>query len=95
MEFQMNGTNTKLIANAIHSFSRIGNELYMEADSRSGLILRAINQTQTAYSMIIFGLDFFASFALKSNNTDEKRCKLLMASCVDVFRNVKQVCQLI
>lgn len=81
-----------VLAKAIHSFARIGPELYVEADKRCGLSLRTVNMTKSAFSSILFSLDFFSSFVVKSKKIDENQCKLSMKSCLGVFRNMKQVC---
>lgn len=82
-----------VLARVIHSFSRIGNELFIEADSRNGLSLRTINMTKSAFSMIMFNMDFFTSFRINPKADEfENQCKLSMKSCLSVFRNMKQVC---
>lgn len=80
-----------VLAKAIHSFSRIGCELYLEVDSHSGLSLRTVNMTKSAFASISFNQDFFSSFSVKSKNIEDNQCKLSMKSCVGVFRNMKQV----
>lgn len=84
-------TMNSVLAKAIHSFARIGCELYLEADAQSGLSLRTVNMTKSAFSSILFNLDFFLSFIVKSTTADDNQCKLSMKSCVGVFRNLKQV----
>lgn len=78
-----------VLAKAIHSFARIGIELYVEADAKSGLSMRTVNMTKSAFSSVLFNLDFFSSFDVKS--AEETQCKLSMKSCLGVFRNMKQV----
>lgn len=80
-----------VLAKAVHSFARIGCELYLEADSNSGLSLRTVNMTKSAFASISFNQDFFSSFIVKSKNIEDNQCKLSMKSCVGVFRNMKQV----
>lgn len=80
-----------VLAKAIHSFARIGNYLFMEATSK-GLSLRTVNSTKSAFAMILFKVDFFINFIVKSSDDPfDNRCKLLMKSCLGVFRNMKQV----
>lgn len=81
-----------VLAKVIHSFARIGIELYVKADALSGLSLRTVNMTKSAFASINFNLDFFSSFVAKSKNPDDNQCKLSMKSCLGVFRNMKQVC---
>lgn len=80
------------LAKVIHSFARIGMELYLEANPQIGLSLRTVNMTKSAFSSILFNLDFFSSFVVKSKATTANQCKLSMKSCLGVFRNMKQVC---
>ncbi|XP_055306605.1 cell cycle checkpoint control protein RAD9A [Sitodiplosis mosellana] len=91
MKCVVTGQNATILAKAIHSFARIGIELYVEADARSGLSLRTVNMTKSAFASIVFNLDFFSSFMVKSKNVEENQCKLSMKSCLGVFRNMKQV----
>lgn len=80
-----------VLAKAIHSFSRIGCELYLEADSNQGLSLRTVNMTKSAFASILFTRDFFSTFTVDSKNVEDSQCKLSMKSCIGVFRNMKQV----
>lgn len=82
-----------VLAKAIHSFARIGHDLFLEVDAMKGLALRTVNLTKSSFAMILFNLDFFTSFTVKSNPSDpyENQCKLSMKSCLGVFRNMKQV----
>lgn len=82
-----------VLAKAINSFARIGHELFLEADPAKGLSLRTVNMTKSGFAMILFNMDFFSSFTVKSNTDDEyeNQCKLSMKSCLGVFRNMKQV----
>lgn len=82
-----------VLAKAIHSFARIGHELFLEVDQTKGLSLRTVNMTKSGFATILFNLDFFTSFSVKSNPNDpyENQCKLSMKSCLGVFRNMKKV----
>lgn len=80
-----------VLAKAIHSFARIGTELFLEATS-TGLTLQTINLTKTSFATISFNSDFFSSFSAKSSgDPTENQCKLALKSCLGVFRNMKQV----
>lgn len=80
-----------VLARAIHSFARIGIELFLEATS-AGLFLKTINSTKTSFASIFFNLDFFMTFSAKSSrDPNENQCKLALKTVLDVFRNMKQV----
>lgn len=73
----------------IHSFSRIGQELYLEAIP-DGLILSTVNSTKSAFATMKFTNKFFQSYSLKSGD-DENRCKLAMNLCVDAFKTMRDI----
>ncbi len=81
-----------VLAKAINSFSRIGNELYLEA-TQNGLILRTVNESQTAFAVMNFETGFFTDFKIDRSNSDEycNKCKVSMKSCLGVFKNTRQV----
>lgn len=81
-----------VLGKAINSFSRIGNELYVEASS-SGLTLRTVNDSQTAFAVMNFEIGFFTDFKIDRSNSDEysNKCKISMKSCLGVFKNMRQV----
>lgn len=84
--------NSSVLAKAVNSFSRIGNELYLEA-TQNGLILRTVNDSQTAFAVMTFETGFFTDFKIDRSNTDEfcNKCKVSMKSCLSVFKNMRQV----
>lgn len=87
--------NFPVLAKAITSFSRIGNELYLEA-TQNGLILRTVNDSQTAFAVLNFETGFFTDFKIDRSNADEycNKCKVSMKSCLGVFKNMRQVTEL-
>ncbi|KAH8419609.1 hypothetical protein KR222_008591, partial [Zaprionus bogoriensis] len=76
-----------VIAKAIQSLSKVGKELFIEADMR-GLQMRTINATQSAVGSIHFSRSMFDTFQLPNGDFC---CKIAMKPCLGVFRNMKQV----
>lgn len=77
-----------VIAKAIQSLSKVGKELFIEADVQ-GLQMRTINATQSAVGSIRFSRSMFDTFQLPSSGNF--CCKIAMKPCLGVFRNMKQV----
>lgn len=77
-----------VIAKAIQSLSKVGKELFIEADVL-GLQMRTINATQSAVGSIRFSRSMFETFQLPSSG--DLGCKIAMKPCLGVFRNMKQV----
>lgn len=85
-----------VLTKAIHSFSRIGSELFIEAH-QNGLSLRTVNNARSAFSIITFSPEFFTEYhstTIADNPDDiefENKCKVSIKSCLDVLKNMKQV----
>ncbi|EDW79387.1 uncharacterized protein Dwil_GK20449 [Drosophila willistoni] len=88
MKCTLEGNNAKVIAKAIQSLSKVGKELYIEADQQ-GLQLRAINATHSAVGSISFQRCMFETYNLPSSQYCY--CKISMKVCLATFRNMKQV----
>ncbi|XP_041348461.1 cell cycle checkpoint control protein RAD9A-like isoform X2 [Gigantopelta aegis] len=91
------GINVKVFGRAIHSFSRIGEELYIEP-LEQGLALRTVNSSRSAFACCIFAPSFFQHYNDGSGkiNTQESeeegfRCKLAMKSILSVFRSMSSI----
>lgn len=96
-----------VLAKAVHSFARIGNELFLEAQT-DGLSIRTVNRTKSAFAMILFNQDFFSNYdmtptappAADAMETDastvvdsgfDNKCKVSVKSLLSVFKNMRQV----
>lgn len=78
------GANIKALGRAIHSLSRIGEELYFEPLD-DGLCLRSVNSSRSAYACFNFAPLFFHSFEVTGGSC---HCKIYMKSVVSVFRSL-------
>ncbi|NXE99280.1 RAD9A protein, partial [Menura novaehollandiae] len=69
--------------------SRIGDELYLEP-TESGLSLRAVNSSRSAFASFLFGPLFFQLYEPGSTGPDTElfRCKVHMKSFLGVFRSL-------
>ncbi|XP_068596409.1 cell cycle checkpoint control protein RAD9A [Brachionichthys hirsutus] len=85
MDCVVTGGNVKVLAKAIHSLSRIGDELYVEPQE-DGLALRSVNSSRSAYACFLFAPLFFSRYSAPTD--DAFRCKLLIKSVQAVFRSL-------
>ncbi|CAJ1058440.1 cell cycle checkpoint control protein RAD9A [Xyrichtys novacula] len=85
MDCVVTGGNVKVLAKAIHSLSRIGEELYVEPQE-DGLALRSVNSSRSAYACFLFAPLFFSRFTTPSGQTF--RCKMAIKSVQAVFRSL-------
>ncbi|XP_057882007.1 cell cycle checkpoint control protein RAD9A [Melospiza georgiana] len=83
------GGNVKVLGRAVHSLSRIGDELYLEP-TESGLSLRAVNSSRSAFAAFLFAPLFFQLYEPGSAGPDTElfRCKVHMKSFLGVFRSL-------
>ncbi|XP_047440943.1 cell cycle checkpoint control protein RAD9A [Mugil cephalus] len=79
------GGNVKVLAKAIHSLSRVGDELYVEPQE-DGLALRSVNSSRSAYACFLFAPLFFSRYSIP--NGYNFRCKMLIKSVQAVFRSL-------
>uniref|UniRef100_A0A3Q4GCD2 Cell cycle checkpoint control protein RAD9A n=1 Tax=Neolamprologus brichardi TaxID=32507 RepID=A0A3Q4GCD2_NEOBR len=79
------GGNVKVLAKAVHSLSRIGDELYVEPQE-DGLALRSVNSSRSAYACFLFAPLFFSRYSITSG--DNFRCKMAIKSVQSVFRSL-------
>lgn len=91
MKCIVTGGNVKALGRAVHSLSRVGDEVYIEPQ-QEGLSLRAVNASRSAYACFLFAPLFFQHYLLKESgsSSDESalRCKVLMKSFLAVFRSL-------
>lgn len=85
MDCVVTGGNVKVLAKAIQSLSRIGDELYVEPQE-DGLALRSVNSSRSAYACFLFAPLFFSRYTLPSGHTF--RCKMAIKSVQAVFRSL-------
>ncbi|XP_054453190.1 cell cycle checkpoint control protein RAD9A [Anoplopoma fimbria] len=85
MDCVVTGGNVKVLAKAIQSLSRIGDELYVEPQE-DGLALRSVNSSRSAYACFLFAPLFFSRYTIPSGHTF--RCKMAIKSVQAVFRSL-------
>lgn len=80
-----------VLARAVNSFARIGNEIFLEG-SNNGLSIRTVNSTKSAFAMILFQPAFFIEFNIAdSEDILSNMCKLSLKSLLGVFKNMRLV----
>ncbi|XP_052261138.1 cell cycle checkpoint control protein RAD9A-like isoform X5 [Dreissena polymorpha] len=90
------GTHMKVFGRAVHSLSKIGEELYIEA-LEHGLALRTVNSSRSAYACFLFTPTFFQHYddgcgdASSQDRDDTLRCKIAMKSILTVFRSLATI----
>nr|XP_026252348.1 cell cycle checkpoint control protein RAD9A isoform X1 [Urocitellus parryii] len=87
MKCLVTGGNVKVLGKAVHSLSRIGDELYLEP-LEDGLSLRTVNSSRSAYACFLFAPLFFQQYQAATPGQDLLRCKILMKSFLSVFRSL-------
>ncbi|XP_072293882.1 cell cycle checkpoint control protein RAD9A [Eucyclogobius newberryi] len=85
MDCVVTGGNVKVLAKAVHSLSRIGDELYVEPQE-DGLALRSVNSSRSAYACFLFSPLFFSRYTTASGQSF--RCKMAIKSVQAVFRSL-------
>ncbi|KAM6924118.1 cell cycle checkpoint control protein RAD9A [Xenentodon cancila] len=85
MQCVVTGGNVKVLAKAVHSLSRIGDELYVEPQE-DGLALRSVNSSRSAYACFLFAPLFFSRYSIPSGLNF--RCKMAIKSVQAVFRSL-------
>ncbi|XP_038620752.1 cell cycle checkpoint control protein RAD9A [Tachyglossus aculeatus] len=87
MKCVINGGNVKVLGKAVHSLSRVGDELYLEP-LEDGLSLRTVNSSRSAYACVLFAPLFFQHYEAGAPRALPRRCKVLMKSLLSVFRSL-------
>ncbi|GAA6096816.1 cell cycle checkpoint control protein RAD9A [Tachysurus ichikawai] len=88
MDCVATGGNVKVLAKAIHSLSRIGEELYLEP-TEEGLTLRAVNSSRSAFAYFLMSPLFFQRFQHPPDQAF--RCKMPIKSVQTVFRSLSSL----
>ncbi|XP_018080086.2 cell cycle checkpoint control protein RAD9B isoform X1 [Xenopus laevis] len=88
------GRHTKVFGKAVHSLSRIGNELWFDPVEK-GLALRVVNSSRSAYACIFFSPLFFhkyhrTAFLEQAAGCTQLnfKCKFSVKSVLPVFRSL-------
>lgn len=96
------GPNIKVFGKAIHTLSKIGDDLYIEGQDDI-LSLRTVNSSRSAYACFEFSRSFFQSYntgSLQNSTMHDSasqqelagiHCKALSKSCLSVFRSLSQI----
>uniref|UniRef100_A0A673A5F9 Cell cycle checkpoint control protein RAD9A n=1 Tax=Sphaeramia orbicularis TaxID=375764 RepID=A0A673A5F9_9TELE len=85
MDCVVTGGNVKVLAKAIQSLSRVGDELYVEPEA-DGLALRSVNSSRSAYACFLFSPLFFSRYTIPTGHSF--RCKMAIKSVQAVFRSL-------
>uniref|UniRef100_A0A8C2D915 Cell cycle checkpoint control protein n=1 Tax=Cyprinus carpio TaxID=7962 RepID=A0A8C2D915_CYPCA len=85
MDCVATGGNVKVLAKAIHSLSRIGEELYLEP-LEDGLALRSVNSSRSAFACFLLSPLFFQRYQTPSDQSF--RCKMPIKSVQAVFKSL-------
>ncbi|KTG05181.1 hypothetical protein cypCar_00015367 [Cyprinus carpio] len=85
MDCVATGGNVKVLAKAIHSLSRIGEELYLES-VEDGLALRSVNSSRSAFACFLLSPLFFQKYQAPSDQSF--RCKMPIKSIQAVFKSL-------
>ncbi|XP_031413869.1 LOW QUALITY PROTEIN: cell cycle checkpoint control protein RAD9A [Clupea harengus] len=88
MDYVATGSNVKVLAKAIHSLSRIGEELYFESTGR-WLALRTVNSSRSAFACFHLCPLFFQRFHTPQG--DSFRCKMPIKSVQAVFKSLSSL----
>ncbi|KAL8182926.1 UNVERIFIED_CONTAM: hypothetical protein K2H54_008021 [Gekko kuhli] len=91
MKCIVTGGNVKALGKAVHSLSRIGDEIYIEP-LKEGLSLRAVSASRSAYACFLFAPLFFQHYVPGEPrpvpDAGPVGCKVLMKSFLAVFRSL-------
>ncbi|XP_058840282.1 cell cycle checkpoint control protein RAD9A [Topomyia yanbarensis] len=85
------GANVKILARTINFFSKIGNEMLVEA-LPTGLSLKVVNSMSTAYAVANFNMRYFISFRQGANDRfEENNCKVFIKPVLRVFKSLNTI----
>ncbi|XP_012253809.2 cell cycle checkpoint control protein RAD9A [Athalia rosae] len=81
------GANIKILAKAIQSLAKIGDEMYVEPQD-NGLSFRTVNMAKSAYASFMFYDKYFSFYTFGDlEQEDALKCKIAMRSAMAVFKS--------
>ncbi|KAF6198082.1 hypothetical protein GE061_007828 [Apolygus lucorum] len=78
--------NAKIIARAVNSLAKIGDEVFIEC-SDEGIMFRTVNIAQSAFAEYRMFRSFFSSYVFDVDDEQDTGCKVTMKSFLSVFKN--------
>ncbi|XP_055639452.1 cell cycle checkpoint protein hpr-9 [Toxorhynchites rutilus septentrionalis] len=91
MNFNIIGSNVRILARTIHFFSRIGNELYLEA-LPTGLSLKVINSASTAFVVANISKKYFMHFNQGADEQfEQNNCKVSIKPLLKIFKSIPKI----
>lgn len=86
MKCAVPGPNVKILAKAIHSLAKIGDEMYVEPQDK-GISFRTVNMARSAYASFTFSESYFSYYTYGNLEEDDAlRCQVTMRSAMAVFK---------
>ena len=81
------GANIKILAKAIHTLAKIGDEMYIEPQ-KDALSFRTVNMANSAYADFTFFQNFFSYYNYGDlQESDALKCKISLRSAMTVFKS--------
>ncbi|XP_017881654.1 cell cycle checkpoint control protein RAD9A [Ceratina calcarata] len=83
--------NVKVLAKAVHTLAKIGDEMYIEPQENN-VAFRTVNMANSAYADFVFFENFFAHYAYGDlQESDALKCKISMRSAMAVFKSINVI----
>lgn len=87
MKCMIPGQNVKILARALHSLARVGDELFLDPLC-DRLVICTVNSSQSAFAEFVFHQSFFSSYDIEVDSPELlPKCKISMKSCMSVFKS--------